>query len=177
GLAKRTLYNHFESKERLFDTTVAVLCEEGLAFLFARYDEADLLPRPENIRAAVRAFFDYSAAHPDGRALLLSTRTPTPGAARMIQETKDKLTARIAQSFRQRRGPKGDPVSRVAAVMAAMTVGAADYVAREVSRSDDWDMDAVVMLVAEVWAQGISHVSLDLLARADTPTKTRARRS
>ena len=177
GLAKRTLYNHFESKERLFDTTMAVLCEEALAFLFQRYDEADLLPRPENIRAAVRAFFDYSAAYPEGRALVLSARAPTPAAARMVQEAKDKITGRIAQSFRQRRGAKGDPVTRVASILAAMTVGAADNVVREVSRTDDWDMEAVVLLVAEVWAQGISHVGLDLLARADAPVKPRARRS
>jgi AcrR family transcriptional regulator len=174
-VAKRTLYYHFRSKEELFDATVAVICDDAIAHLFAEYDRADALPPPLNIKAQLDAFFTYAAAHPERRALLFDTKAATSASIAKIGKTTDKITERIAQGLRKRGAVKGRPTTRVPAILAAMTVGAADHVLRQLSRSSDWDVEAVLSLMTELWWHAFKNVSLEALSGADRPMPRKQR--
>jgi hypothetical protein len=57
----------------------------------------------------------------------------------------------------------------VADILAAAVVGAAYFVARDLSRRREWDQDAVLELIAELWTRALSGVSRAALDRADRP--------
>lgn len=175
-VARRTLYHHFGSKERLFDETVAALCEEVTAHLFAAYDEAAGLPLAESIRVANAAWVDYAVAHPEHYELLYRTSVAsTPTAARLIDETLARIYERVAELFRTGLEAADRPSGQVADVLAAMSVGAAQMVGRELAERPAWDADAVLRLVTEMWSHALGNVSRHALADADKPARRRRR--
>jgi AcrR family transcriptional regulator len=168
GVAKRTLYHHFSSKEELFDATVEAVCDSALTYLFAEYDRAQTLEPYQGMRLALSAFFDYGLAHPEVRGLLFDMRAVTPRSAAKIEDTRSRIVERIGENFRRRSGQKGRPL-RVTEILAAMTVGAADHVYRQISASGDWDVDAVTDLMTELWWHAFTNIDLATLQRADKP--------
>ena len=166
-VAKRTLYYHFTSKEELFDAAVEAICDNALDFLFVEYNRAEQFPAPENIRITLQAFFTYAEVHPSVFEIVMRMKAATPASIVKIEDTIDRITERISEAFYRAGGAKGRPTGRVTEVLAVMTVGAADHVARLMARTPGWDKDPVIDLMTDLWAQAFIHVDLQKLADVD----------
>jgi AcrR family transcriptional regulator len=177
GVAKRTLYHHFGSKERLFEATVAALCDDVIEQLFAAYERAEQLPLEEGIRVSNGAWLEYARAHPAHFRLLFRTNAgATPAAARQIDRTMKSITDRVAEMFRKDLEASGAPAGQVADILAAITTGAAERLGQEMASRSDWDADAVLGLLTDLWTQALRRVSRHALAAANRPTPTARRR-
>jgi AcrR family transcriptional regulator len=180
GVAKPTIYRYFESKQELFEATVAAECERLIEHLFSAYEASEALPLGEGIRVATGACFEYARERPEGFQLLFMTSTDrAPGAAAQIERMHARVTERVAETFRRELEARGNPAGQVADVLAAATVGTSELVARNLFAHPEWDESAVLDLITELWTRALSSVSRHTLERVDRPRRSRrqARRS
>ena len=168
GVAKPTLYRRFATKERLYEAAVEHHCEALVEHLFAAYDEAAEWPLEARIRHGVAAYFAFVRQNTDAFRLLFHGEHSRPASVtRLIDQTFRRITDRIAEMTRPDLERAGSPSGQVADVLAACIVGICDYVARQAVERPTWDDDAIIDLVAHLWAQALLNVRRDRLAAAD----------
>jgi AcrR family transcriptional regulator len=168
GVAKPTLYRYFESKEELFEAAVSAECERLIDHLSSAYERAQELPLHEQIRANTAAYFSYVRENPDTFELLFRGNLDRSSeVSRRIERTFDRVVERMADVFRRQLADRDSPAGQVADVLAAATVGTSYFAARDLMRHPEWDPDAVVELIAELWTRSLTTVSRKTLARAD----------
>ncbi|MFA9272841.1 MAG: TetR/AcrR family transcriptional regulator [Baekduiaceae bacterium] len=167
-VAKPTIYRYFASKEELCDATVDAVCEDLLQHLFAAYDRAEGLPLRELIEVAIAAYLDYARERPAALRLLLDSGIPrSSAAAQRVDETFAAITARVGELFRTELADRGIASTVGADVLATVTVASAQQVGRELTERPEWDPDAVLDLVTELWSNALANLSRRSLSRVD----------
>jgi AcrR family transcriptional regulator len=172
GVAKPTLYRYFGSKEELLRTAIDAECDRMVEHLFAAYESARELPLAEQIKANTDACFAYVRDNPHTFELLFqSNLAGSASVSAPMESTFDRVVERMGRIFREQLAAHGSPHGQVADILAAAVVGAAYFVARDLSRRREWDQHAVLDLIAELWTRALSGVSRGTLARADRPAR------
>jgi AcrR family transcriptional regulator len=171
GVAKPTLYRRFASKEQLFEMALAGECEALLERLTAAYRESEPWPLRERIRHGIAAYFEFARERPDGFRLLFHTDSDrSPQVNRMVEETVRGLVDALAEGHRRDLRAAGSPDGQVAEMLAAAVVGMSDYVARlQLRHHPEWDEDATIDLLTDLWMGAVIHVPRRTLVAADTP--------
>lgn len=173
GVAKPTLYRYFDSKQQLFEATIAAECERLLEHLFEADEQAQRLPVQDQIRIAAEACFAYAAEHPEGLQLLFASAIDRSSAvADRIEQTIGQITNRVAEMFRAGLAARAAPSGQAAEVLAALTVGATGFVARSLVGHPDWDGDGVLDLTTELFTRALGGVSVEALARVEQPRRS-----
>jgi AcrR family transcriptional regulator len=170
GVAKPTLYRYFESKEELFEAVIEAECERLIEHLSSAYERAQHLPLREQIRANTAAYMSYVRANPDTFEMLFRSNIDrSSDVSRRIEGTFDRVVERMAEVFRAELAQRGSPAGQVAHQLAAATVGTSYFVVRDMMRHPEWDPNAVLELITELWTRALGGVSRETLTRADRP--------
>lgn len=155
---KPTLYAHFGAKDALYEACLVREAGTAQRWLFRRYAEAAQLGLEEQIRADVRAFFDYAAAHPHGFRLLFAAEQDL-GADQTRQELWESVTAQLSRLIGSYVAGQGRPAARWAArIMAEMTSAAVVSGTRSALTTDAGNRAAAAELVAAFIAAGLGRV-------------------
>lgn len=173
GVAKPTLYRRFASKEQLYETALQAECDALLAHLTAAYAESEPWPLRERTRHGIAAYFAFAREHPDGFRLLFHTDCDRSARVnRMVDATVRGVVAALAEAHRRDLRAAGSPDGQAAEILAAAIVGMSDYVARLQMRAHpEWDEEATIDLLTDLWLGAVTHVPRRTLARADTPPR------
>jgi AcrR family transcriptional regulator len=146
GVAKGTLYLHFESKEALFSACVDdALARSRDAMSKASDDEPDLLQRPALAIRAYLAFFDkyphFVELVLQERAIFKSRRPPSYFKNRNINRTKWR---EVWQALIEQKRIRGDlPVDRILDVVGNVMYGAIFtnyFVGKSISTEEQFDV-------------------------------------
>ncbi|MDG3016592.1 TetR/AcrR family transcriptional regulator [Speluncibacter jeojiensis] len=166
---KPTLYAHFRAKDALYEACLVREASTAQRWLFRRYAEAAQLGLEEQIRADVRAFFDYAAAHPYGFRLLFGAEQD-PGADRTRQDLWESVTAQLSRLIGSYVAGQGRPAAEWAArIMAEMTSAAVVSGTRSALSTDAGNRAAAAELVAAFITAGLGRVDPSRMAAAGSP--------
>lgn len=162
GVNKALLYQHFGSKDELFQTAVRRARDRLVDFVAARYGLAIGRSTRDRVRDQFHAFVDFAQQHTADVALLRR-----PEAAAMFDGTgRDALAGALAEMLRGQLSAIGLPDRNLPDVLAAMFMGMAGGVVRGgVGR--EWDVEAVVDLLTDFTLAGLAGVDRTLLERVD----------
>ncbi|MDG3011396.1 TetR/AcrR family transcriptional regulator [Rhodococcus sp. D2-41] len=175
---KPTLYAHFRAKDALYEACLVREASTAQRWLFRRYAEAAQLGLEEQIRADVRAFFDYAAAHPYGFRLLFGAEQDPgadrtrqdPGADRTRQDLWESVTAQLSRLIGSYVAGQGRPAAEWAArIMAEMTSAAVVSGTRSALSADAGNRAAAAELVAAFITAGLGRVDPSRMAAAGSP--------
>ena len=111
-VSKALLYQHFTSKEELFEEVTEAIVAE----LTSRLNESVLATHgsPDGIRAMIRVLFDYATAEPDAWALLVRHLDKPDDIGLGLRELRDRLGGAFADLLLRRR--RADPAISPAAL-------------------------------------------------------------
>jgi AcrR family transcriptional regulator len=95
GVSKPVLYDHFESKDALFETVICSirdsLLAKGRAIAVSSASEED------RFRGAVNAFFTFVEKHPDDARVLLIVPQGHPDSFKLSKTVQEAATAGISE--------------------------------------------------------------------------------
>lgn len=164
GINKALVYQHFESKDALFEAAVRRERDRLVDFVARVQTEPPAGGEPlrgrESVRAGYHAFLDFARAHPTSLALL-----SLPGAATLLDGSgREVVTGTVAENLRRTLERLGQPDRVLPEVLAAMFVGMAGSVIRAGARAG-WDGEAVVDLLTDFTIAGVAGLDPEVLRR------------
>lgn len=168
GMTKPMLYEHFSSKDTLFEAVVESECNRLLEHLFATYAKTLDRPIPERLRAGIAAFFEFAERSPGSFFLIFdSSSLRLEAVVERVDATVRAITDRVAEMIRRDMRRFGTPAERSADVLATMLVGMIVETARRHEAEGRWNAEAVVDLLAAFETAGLFGIGKDVCAAID----------
>jgi AcrR family transcriptional regulator len=168
-LPRAALYEHFATKDELWDAVVGEELERFADAIGGAYESTVPLGVRDRIRARYRAVFDYASGRPDGFRLLVRVRAERfESVSADAERARDRLTRVLTEVLRAELGAAGLPDRQLADVLATLFLGIGEAVARGCAANPAWDADAVIELAVEA-TLGVARADRALLLAADTP--------
>ncbi|RSN55517.1 TetR family transcriptional regulator [Amycolatopsis sp. WAC 04182] len=160
---KPTLYAHFGNKQQLYRTCLDREAGKLAQWFSDVYRRSENLPLHQQVRADMRAFFDYAATHPDGFRLLFDSQGSVD-SVEVREKLQQAMTQRVAQRIRAVLG--GRPAAS-AELLAAMVVGIAVHGARHALLIHPLDPAKAGELASSLTYAGLRHLDSELLDELD----------
>lgn len=147
GVAQGTFYNHFVSRQALFDELLPVLGLEMAHFIQTR--TRDIRPEAEREIARFRAFFDYLRVNPGFHRILNEAEFAAPAAFQQHIENMAEPYQKMLRNARAQ-GEVGDFNDAEIEVVVHMLMGARSYLSQRMGASADEALfDAYARLLRE----------------------------
>jgi AcrR family transcriptional regulator len=130
---KPTLYAHFGGKDSLYQAVFAREVGRLRNWVLAAYATAGELPLEQTIRAYVMALFDYAVAHPESFRMLFgidSADERNPHQQAVVDTITEQVEAQVRRHMTAVGRAPGPSAGLIAAILVALTGGAARYVQR-----------------------------------------------
>ncbi|MFI0469687.1 TetR/AcrR family transcriptional regulator [Saccharopolyspora sp. 5N102] len=164
---KPTLYAHFGNKQQLYRMCLQREADKLAQWLFATYRQTADLTIHEQVRADMRAFFDYAATHPNGFRLLFDDYSSVD-SAQVRENLQQTITHRIAQRIQAVLDERTSAESAASAeFLAAMIVGIAIHGARHALLVHPLDPAKASELASSLANAGLRHLDRELLNELD----------
>lgn len=168
GMTKPVLYEHYASKDTLYEAVVSSECNRLLEHLFATYAKTLDQPIPQRLRAGIAAFFGFAEQNPGSFSLIFdSSSLRLEGVVERVNVTVRAITDRLAEMIRRDMRRFGTPAEQSADVLATILVGMIVETARRHQAEKRWSAEAVIDLLAAFETAGLFGISKEVCAAVD----------